>query len=332
MKMVKIKFDMSQKKHIDVVLGKDTTFPRTIAINMLPESRITNAPEILNGLLIDKKELTKVRHLAAINLWRVNTKQSRDYLISAAETEKEPDVLTAIVKSLGRIGDEQALSTILKIKKGSTGNLADQANFAASLLSYRLGLENNEIAIPAIIQEMPKDKKEMAITSPDNSEREQVIEDLKKEPFGIVFREDQIVKIDHPAGSEVIVFNKGFPAANVIETLKKRKTLLGIIATKKSTDGTYHSTYLILTSPNREKTNFNILITRINGESAWAGTAISESNKQAVFSLKTVGKTGITPMEAQGTIYSNGKIEISAAITALNVIEKKHPEPLTTQS
>ncbi len=201
--MVNIKFDLSQKKHIDVVSGKDKTFPRNIAINMLSQSKIASAAEILNGLLKDTREPTTVRHIAAINLWRMNTKQAHEHLLSAADTEKDPNVLGAIVKSLGRFGDEQALQKILRIKREASGNLANQAAFAASLISYRLGLKDNDLVIPAEVQEMPRTKKEMSITHPDDSERARFLSDLQKEPFGIEFQEDQLVKIDHPAGSEI---------------------------------------------------------------------------------------------------------------------------------
>ncbi len=77
-----------------------------------------------------------------------------------------------------------------------------------------------------------------------------------------------------------------------------------------------------------ENSKFKVIITRITGQPAWAGEATSETGDKAEFALKTVGRIGITPMETEGTIYKNGKVEISSAITAITVTEKKHPQPL----
>lgn len=323
---VKFNYVISQKVLQEVALGKNTSIPRGIALKMLPESNVPNPDIIFKTVLEDETDKAQFRRMAAISLWKINTPRALGYLLEAAGKIKEPEVLVAIVKGLGRSGDANALKAIQAIDTRGNKVLEEQALFASSLISYRLGLPSHDLKIPREFVAMPPaENVELNFISPAKIEIDLFLSCLAIEPYGIEFSEESMLQYKCPGGVSMLALNREMSKGNAHELLMKRKNLLGVLAPKNSEDGRYSVSYLILSSPDAANSKVNILIHRVTGEQAWAGTSIPVSGTQVNFTLSTAARLGIVPLELKGTITQQGKITITKAISAGKVLEKKRP-------
>jgi hypothetical protein len=108
----------------------------------------------------------------------------------------------------------------------------------------------------------------------------------------------------------------------------QRKTFMGVLAAQNSEDGRYSVSYLILTSPDVQNGQVNILIHRITGKPAWAGTTTTITRNIASFFIRTTGRVGIVPMELEGELTAKGKVLITKAFSAGKVLEMREPRRL----
>jgi len=322
-----LKYDLANNQlHADVVLGKNKSFPRGIAINMLMSSNVPNSADLLRKVLEKDADEPQFRRLAAVGLWRMNTPEAHRSLLNAAETVKDPVTLTAVVKCLGRIGDQGALQAILAVRKNAQGVLAAQATFAASLISYRLGLEGNDLPVPIGYVELPPSPRQwLKFFAPLKVEVNLFNSCLAHEPYGIELSKETLLQCNCPGRHWMVGFNSGIKEANTIELLKRRKTFMGIVAAKHSEHGRYSASYVILTSPDANGGKANIFINRITGEPAWAGSTTSITVEQARFTIRTVGWLGTVPMELEGIIMANGEVRITNATSTTRISEKRQP-------
>ena len=326
---ITLKYTLTNKQHSDIVLGKDKSFSRSIAINMLPSSKVPDSANLLNKVLETDTEKQEFRRLAAIGLWRLNSNKAIGHLKNALKTVKAPVPLIAVVKCLGRVGDDETLKAIMRIGQTAQGVLASQASFAASLISYRLGLEGNDLPMPSQFYGIPRStSQKIKFTVASKKESEQFINCLAQEPYGIRISNKTPIQFSCPGGGWMIGFNSDVAGANALMILRQRKTFLGIVAAKHSEDNRYSASYLIFTSPHSEEARIDILISRITGEICWAGTTTSITARQAKFLIKTAGRLGIMPLELEGYVRANGEISITNGSVASRVNEKRCPEKL----
>lgn len=323
---LELKYKLTEKIHSDVVLGKNQSLPRSIAIKMLSLSNVPRSADILYKVLESNSEVPKFRRLAAIELWRANTAEAHDYLMKAVATVKDQTTLISVVKCLGRVGDQRALQAILSIKENAQGLLAAQATFAASLISYRLGLKGNDLPVPSQYVNIPSTARRhrLSFVVPSQAEADIFTDCMAHEPYGIELSPN-LQQFVCPGGAWVVGFNREIAKAKAIEILRSRKTLMGIVAAKHSEDGRYSASFLIFTAPNANEAHVDITVTRITGEVAWTGVMTSISADQANLVIRTVGRIGIVPMELEGTINSKGEIKITNALTGDRVSDKRRP-------
>jgi hypothetical protein len=324
---VELKYKLNDKLHAEIVLGKDKSFSRSTAIAMLLSSKLPNTSDLLLKILIDKNEAPKYQRLAAATLWRMNEPTALDHLMKAAKELKGDEVLTTIVKCLGRIGDQQAFNTISGIDKNAKGVLKEQSSFALSLISYRLGLQSNDLVFPNTFVKMPvRGSQQIRALPPLKVEVDMFTSCMATEAYGIEFSKGSTLQLNCQGGQWMIAFNKDIVGSNINRLIRQRKTLLGLVAAKNSEDGRYSVAYLILTGPDSATGMVNIFINRITGAAAWAGTLSPMTSNQFGFKIQTVNRVGIVPIELDGVIDSNGKIDISRAVSGIRVIEKRYPK------
>lgn len=320
---------ITQRMHRNIVLGEDASIPRGIAINMLPSLKLHDSARLLKKLLGDDGEKPKFRYLAAINLWRINTPLAHEHLLEAANTVKDPEILTAVVKCLGRVGDERALQTVMSIQSQAKGILATQASFAASLISYRLGIPGNDLQIKHDYVEMPSASQVRPnFIAPSQKEIDLFISCETAEPYGIEFSKKSLLQYSCPGGVSMLGLNRQIIKDDALKVLMQRKTFMGVLASKNSEDGHYSVSHLILTSPDAHVDKANILIHRVTGKLAWAGTITFITKNKAEFMIRTAGRLGVVPMELDGALDAQGNISIAKAISTGKVLKKRHPRRL----
>ena len=186
--------EISLRQVRNVVAGRDQSYPRSQAMALLRASDFPNKHRDFEAVLQNEDESSRIRYYAAISLGRINSPTALEILVRNSQTRNE-EVLTGVMIALGRIGDRAALSAIEDVKRCAQEWPAAQAEFAAALISHKLGLEGHHLPIP--------DKKDyfiipakaevsFPITQALDIDSELCLRSLADEPFGIEFSEESI--------------------------------------------------------------------------------------------------------------------------------------------
>lgn len=324
-----IRQELSGQALIHSVLGKDPSLSRARSINLVPSSQVSNREEVLRSVLENEGDDPSLRRLAAIALWRVNTAEAREALLAAAETVKDPTALLGVAKSLGRVGDERALAALQAIRGRDERPLVEQASFAASLLSYRLGLPGNDLPVPHEFEKMPPSNQgSIRFVTPEPEEVERFFAGYQSEPYDIELSRESLRQVFCTGAVWMLALNRAFDNADGLAALRKRKSVVGLLASRNPEKGSYSVGFLLLAAPAQGRDHVDFLIHRSTGEPAWAGAITFDAGGEARFAIHTAGRIGIVPVEMEGIWAGNGRLELTRAVSALRVTEKMQPIPL----
>lgn len=316
---------VSLKQLRDVVAGRDMNFPRPRAMDLLQVSDFPNKHRDFEAILENEHEPSDIRYLAAVNLWRINTPNALEILIKNSQVCDER-VLEGIMMALGRIGGRSALNAVLKVKKNAQGRAALQAKFAADLISYRLGLNGNELQVPdeKDYMKLPSENTySFQFTPAKYEDSELCLRSLAHQPFGIEFSEHPMYQMRCGRNDMIMLFNREFISQNAVKKLTERRSFLGVIAIKSEESQLYSTTLLVLTSPTRQSDKVNILIYRSTGDLAFGGIA-EVKNSRAVFSIRTISRPGASPIKVEG-VFEDGKLEIENALSSSFAQKRRQP-------
>lgn len=309
-----------------IARGRDPSLPRQIAIRSLVSSAAPDAAKTLGAILRDRQEQTRLRCLAAHALWRTNTQEAREQLLAAAQPDESPDVLRRVVKVLGRVGDAPARDAILAIGATASGVLAGQAEFAAAVISYRLGLAGHELPRPAEVFGVPDAQRQRFESSkPAPTEVDAFSRSMLEEPYGFDIAPLSLLQLSCPAGKWMVGLNQAV-IGQAVDLLRARKLALGVLAAKNTTSGRYSVSHLFLCSPTRHEVR--IVVVRVTGRMAWEGVTTEITGDRASFRIRTAARLGVFPIDVAGTINSAGNIEVTTAAAGRRVLEKRQPKPL----
>ena len=327
---IQITQKLSPQNLAQAVAGRQADVPRGWAISQVPFADIPDRAGVLQKILASENDDLKARRLAASALWRLNTPESRDALLAAAEEVSDPRLLANVVKLLGRVGDERALAAIEKIRGRGQGVLSEHAAFAASLISYRLGLPGNDLPVPRQFEPLPPtDQRRIEFVSPPPEEVGLFRKCLENEPYDIAVSGDGMLQIRCARTTWMLAFTERFAAADSVAPLQKQKSVIAMLASKNTEDGRYSVAFLFFASPGRGGKQVDLLGHRITGEQAWAGRIeANEKGGGVSFTLRTAGRLGIVPIEIDGVWRKGGKIETARALSATRVTEKRMATPV----
>jgi hypothetical protein len=310
----------------DVVAGKDKTYSRSRAMALLAASDFPNKHRDFEALLENENESSEIRYLAAITLGKIGTPGSLEILVKNSQVLEER-VLSGIMTALGRIGDKSALAVVEKVKGYATGMAAARAKFAVTLISHRLGVNSQELSIPEdkdYINLPPYAFQPLQITPTSRNEAELCLRSLAKEPFGIDFSEEAIYKGRIGRCVWTVLFNREFTYNDSVRKIVKRKAFLGAIATRSEHNWLYFPTFLILSSPAKEKDTIDVLIHRLNGDIMFGGKAYVKG-KRAEFAIRSLSRPGAIPIEITGSLIG-GRLEVKQASVSWMLQGKRHPK------
>ena len=169
-----------------MLTGKSKALPKTLAMNLLQNQEYHNKLKDLQSVLENNNESATLRYLAATNLGRTNVADAQDILIKNIQIDDDL-VLSGIVEALGRVGDVEAIPALLNIKITKNEFVSSKANFAVSLISYRFGLEGNELSIPTEEEylKLSGNTQPIMISKARRNEINKCVDCISDRPFGI---------------------------------------------------------------------------------------------------------------------------------------------------
>ena len=325
--MTEIKLKVKVEKLRNVLEGNDKSIPRTKVISMLHLTNFPNKEEILGSLLENQNESNGYRHLAISTLGKIDTERAREVLIKNLNISDQR-LIASIVLALSRYGDKSSLDAIIGVRQKLTDFARSQAEFAASLISYRLGIAENELPrhSEGDFQGLQPNSKQIAVKKPSQSELDLCFRSIGEKPFGIRPTEKGSVQLTGDKETFIVLLNHEFASAEMIKTLFERKAILGIVSQKNLETQKYFVSYLILTSPRDQGSEISIWVVRSHGKIVLAGNA---KPKDGVinFQIRSISQAGAQPIAIEGSI-KNDKFDLELASFSPTIPIRKQPTKL----
>lgn len=311
-----------------VVTGKSNELPKTLAMTLLQNHEYPNKHKDLQAVLENNDETSILRYLAAINLARTNIADAQDILINNITQTDDERVLYGIVKALGQLGDSRAISALLNIKNTKKGSVSSKANFAVALISYRLGLEGNELSIPTEEEylKMSGDTQPIKISKASREEINKYVNSISDRQFGIQLAQEPAYEVIIGRDTNVVLLNKQYTDLENAKQLLQRRSMLGIIAYKSEEHKSYSLRYLILTSPAAQSnSNIDVIITDPDGNTMFGGM-LSIRDNNIKFSIRSTSQLGGFPLLIEGDLIDRELRLTSAEFLASGRITKQPTE------
>lgn len=308
----------------EVLLGRDTNLPRSLAIRLLPRSKLPDKVELLGRLLASEAEPARARVLATYTLLAMRPAGLERLLVDASAKAEDERVLGALATCLGHVGSAGTLAAVDRIRRRTSGAAAARAGFAAALLAHRLDLAGHELPghgeLP--LQDMPADGvHDVPVGPAGRDEAAAAIDALGAEPFDVGLSASAMYEARGRRDRWMVALDEQH-AKGGAPLLRRRKTLLGVLARKHAEDGRYVTAFLILTAP-AGRAGFDIKLHRVDGPQAFIGRAQADADAMR-FSIRSVVRPGVFPLAVEGRLEPDG-LTVESVRAGERVSERRVP-------
>jgi HEAT repeat protein len=268
---------------------------RLKAMALLAETAVE--PDLFRAALQDDTADDTVRAAGATWLSRSTAPDAEAVLLSALANETTTSVRHKIVAGLARVGGEDALPALSDLA-GSDQNLAAHAAFAQSVVAYRAGIAGYELPVES--EPLP---------AQDDAPASQTLETYETIPDGSHLLGDTYGLIVGPSVAGLRCGGRQLAVAidlTALARLLTTPTLAALIASKAESDGSPHTSMLVLCSPAGYNTA-RVAIHRTSGTPVFTGSA-QVSGMSVSFQLTAFRAPGARRTTITGTI-SSGVLE-----------------------
>jgi hypothetical protein len=269
-------------------------------------------------VLVDEQQRRQMRQAAAYDLGRIGTLEAVAVLRSNLGIDDMP-TKRAVITALGRAGGQEDLRAIDELLKHSDGlplDVIQAAEWARTLLAYRLGADGFELPAPRptdFVELAPSGTRPVESRPVDAQTATKAVNDLSAEGFGIPLDPDSGIVVRCGDQDYLYLQNRQYSAPDAAKRLMQRKSMLGVVAVRYTDEIDAFSTmYLVLTHPSQVPNRAQILLTSSAGVPAFAGEAVLEQD-QASFAVRTVESPGAIPAELQG-VFDQGQLRVEQGL------------------
>jgi hypothetical protein len=312
-----------------VALGVEPGQPRARAIAALADSSVPSRVGDLEALLRDEATPTRLRHLAATLLGRIDRDSAREALSGALDTS-DPVLIGRIALSLGRIGDRAAFKAIQKRSSKLVGVASTQARFALRLLAHRFDLDLPD-SPDAEVELLPKpgDEGQGIGFGPAHPLEAQIAANaLARQPLGIELSERTARQLRCDGSLSLLLLNRAVTQAPLEDTLTSRKQIAAVVARREDTTAVYSVSLIVLTTPDKKGDGAAVSLHQPNGTLVLTGAASAVAKgKGLAFELRSVARRGGVAIHVKGTAVGD-RISFATARTGATRRQPGHPTPL----
>lgn len=297
--------------------GHNPEFPATRAMALLFASDFPNKHRDFEALLDDETLPSELSNLAATYLGRLQTPEAVDVLTDHLDV-RDGVVLTSILRALGVAGDRRALEAITELDRNLPPSAANEADVAAALIAYRLGIEGHELPLPADLRFLDVDSAcaaRLEITPAGRNDVEFCLRSLGRRPYGVELAEKPAFQVRCQQHAYVILLNRAFAASGAIATAIRYKAILGVVAIRARETGLYVPAYVLLAAPVPAEGNIRILACRAKGQVIFGGEARLDGTR-VHFSFRATARPGAFGLIIEATL-EDGSLRPHRALTSL---------------
>jgi hypothetical protein len=292
-----------------VVLGRPSAIARSAAIAQLASSTLPGREAVLATLLVDTTEESALRVAAANALADVAGDIAADALLAAAATvDGAPQA--AVLRALGRIGDERALEGLLHMDLPKAGPSVPAHAFAVNLIEHRLGIEATAPARASegeVLRPPTGDGRDIRTSAAATTSREQLRTWATRRPYNIDLEDERATEIVCAGMSHFVLANREVATGDP-SLLSERPFITAIVASRPGEDREYTTSYVVLSTP-MEGDAVSLAVHRQNGREVMVGTGTTEQDVFA-FELLAVRRPGARALDLRGTLAA-GQVTIT---------------------
>ncbi|MFI6743504.1 HEAT repeat domain-containing protein [Nonomuraea sp. NPDC050451] len=226
---------------------------RDVALgNVHPEYRVkalalVDSPDLLLTALRDDSADLTVRAAGATLLSKSAAPSAESALLEALQRESSPPVRHKIIGGLARVGGVESLDALVSV---------EDASFAQSVIAYRHGLSGYEFPVISESELMPADGPPFGASGSVPLDARRLAGDV----YGLGL----------PESAAVVNCGGRTLAISVIPIQPAVPALVGLIALRAESDGSFHTAMLVFCWP-ESKDTLNISVQRITGTTAYFG-------------------------------------------------------------
>ncbi len=303
-------------KVVEVALGRVPDVgdrERLTAISALARRDPKVSAETLERILSRRRENRDLRITAASLLRLAEAEKAEQALLRNLRVE-EPEVRYRVIKSLGRVGGPKALRRLDQLPAPANEAEAKQLAFAKALIAYRAGIDRDDIPFVEGIRRRPGEPEqllELRLKQMVSARRiAEVIDALGRDMFGIQAAEDMAFEVEVGRAHWTLLLNREAVEHGLLESLARRRWLLGLLALLAPATRTHSVQYVVLTKPVNEA--FEILVVRSAGDVLYSGRA--ETSPEGLgFQVSDVKRRGTAPTRVEGRFTGKG-FELTVAL------------------
>ena len=324
---------VSRQQLVAAIEGRSKRFGAAEALKELARRRSPGKAEVFARVVVDEERPAEARATAAIELGR-EAKPANQKALVGALAARDPTVTRRAAESLGRIGDEQGLAALKRLRPRA-GPVRRSVTFAKSLIAYRLGLREQLLEAPdrglvlpvqrrravplEIWQETPEAVKRLAPT-------------LRREAPGIPLAQDGALGLSCGGNRFLVMLHRDLRTADPLADFVEPSAVAGVVL-KRSPSLERYALYEYLLAHPAGEGEVHLFGVRPTGVVAHYGRARPERGG-AGFELRTLRMPHSPPLAIEGR-YDAGErqLELEVALVYPRLTEsqrsKARPEPLT---
>lgn len=305
---------VQDKKDLDLVSG---------AIKELTRRMIPNRLEIYQRLLDDPSVRLTVKETIAFHLGTERLAENQELLLRHLKT-RDPSLFAKIVQSLGKIGDKRALKHLEQIEAPNVTVSRSSLEFAKSLLSYRLRLNKNLIALPTN-SEILEVTNGIPITSTkvERKEASEAFRQVKEDLPAFTLAEEGATKLSWSSVEMLLVFTDKFHEPELLESLRDKSAIPIVLLKKAHSLGRYFLSEYFFTHPSEDHKEVMVLGIRPSGKLTYAGK-MQILQEGFVLQLRSIDSLQLPAIELDGKYEPRQRsFDFSRAVSSTKVEARK---------
>jgi hypothetical protein len=272
--------------------------------------------EIFQQLLENPQQQSTVKRIVSARLGTEALPENQEMLLQQLNTD-DSLVLMAVARSLGKIGDEQALESLRRTQPRDDV-AANAFEFARSLIAHRLRLNSELISIPLnasvvkVTEEVP-----VKVTTASSQTIKKAIAQSKEDLPAISLNRHGAAKIVCNANEMLLIFTDEFYKWKELETLRDRPAIPCVLLSNDSSSERYYLDGYFFTNPSAND-EISLWGTRPQGDLTYVGR-IKVADHRIAFSLNSIDSRYVAPVEIEGWYSQDSGWTFEKAITGTQV-------------
>ena len=228
---------------------------RDLAVAAIRELVVRRTPRlgaILRSIVTDGERDPDLRTLAAVELGHDARPANREALAEVL-TDAPPGVTRRAAEALGRIGDEDSLTRLRRLRP-SNPVLRQAVDFARSLISYRLGLGDDLLDAPPpprLDDALRAPPMELTFATPPDAVRTEAMAAAQREFPAVPLAPDGALSFECGSDRFYAAFTAAVQRRKTLVPLRERNAVLVTVMKRAAAIGEYTAYLYVLTHPER---------------------------------------------------------------------------------